>query len=130
MAEKVTVGLDLRDHGNGPLPGYTETTASNGLAYYFKYSGGTDGKGNVIVKQGKPAKITVTAGTDPRYRVCGAWVQNDWECDTTGSWSGNQATIEDDAVNLETGMDYIVIIADTVTKTAFSCDPKISNVPD
>lgn len=126
MAEKVTVGLDIR---NATAAGYTPTTASNGAVYYFKYSGGTDGSGNVTVKKGKPAKITVTAGLDPRYRVCGAWVKNDWEGDTSGSWSGNTAIIEDDAVSLETGMDYIVIIADTTADTAFSCDPRIDNIP-
>lgn len=129
MAEKVTVGLDLRDHGNGPTPGYTQVTASNGLFYYFKYTGGTDGSGNVTVKQNKPAKITITAGTDARYRVCGVWVESDWQGDTSGSWSGTTAIIEDDAVDLETGMDYVVMIADTGSKAIFRCDPKIRNVP-
>lgn len=129
MAEKVTVGLDLRNAANGPLPGYIQTTASNGDLYYFKYSGGTDGNGNVTVKKNKPAKITITVGSDTRYRVCGAWLKNDWEGDTTGSWSGNTAIIEDAAVSLETGMDYIVIIADTTSDAAFSCDPGIDNIP-
>src|SRR6478752_3886383 len=70
MPGPVNVSLDVRNTGTGPAPGYTQVTASNGAAYYYKYTGGSDENGNVTVKVGSgQAAITVTVGSDPRYTI-------------------------------------------------------------
>jgi hypothetical protein len=129
MTKKIPVGLDLRNAQYGTLPGYTETTATNSTKYYYKYSGGTEGDGNVKVKKDKAAEITVTVGNDARYSVSGVSVTNDSKHDITTDFSGVTATINDDAKDVESGMEYTITVYDSTAKTKFDCDPRIDNVP-
>jgi hypothetical protein len=129
MAKKIPVGLDLRNAQYGTLPGYKETTALNGAKYYYKYSGGTDGNGNIIVKKNKPVEITVTVGNDARYSVNNVNVTNDTHNDITKSWSGKTATINDSATDVESNIYYEIIVCDSTADTNFGCDPRIDNVP-
>lgn len=128
MAKKIAVGLDLRNAQYGTLPGYTETTAANNTKYYYKYSGGTDGAGNIVVKKNKPVEITVTVGGDARYSVSDVSVRNDTHGDITSSHSGVTATINDSATDLESNIYYNISVADSTADTTFGCDPRIDNV--
>lgn len=131
--KKVSVGLDLRNSASTD-PSYTNVTAANGQVYCFKYSGGDDGNGNpdsgnVQVKQGKKTVVTVTVGSDPRYKVGGVFVNNDPDNDITVEFNGTTATLTDSATDLEDDIYYKVTVCDTVANTYFDCDPKIKNVP-
>lgn len=128
MTKKVSVTLDIRNAQYGSLPGYSTVTAANGQPYYFKYSGGTDGAGNVEVKKDKKAEITVTAGGDQRYLVHGVVVTNDPDGDITKSFSGHTATLVDSAKDLESSIYYKIEVEDNVANTTFPCDPRIDNV--
>jgi hypothetical protein len=133
--KKVSVGLDLRNSESGSAPGYTTVTAANGQSYYYKYSGGDDGNGNadngnVSVKQGKKTEVTVTVGSDPRYKVGGVFVNNDPDNDITVEFNGTQVTLTDSATDLEDNIYYRVTVCDTTANTFFDCDPTIKNVPD
>ena len=128
MTKKIDVTLSIRNKEFGTLPGWTTVTAENGDPYYYHYTGGTDGNGNVEVKKDKKAEITVTAGNDPRYLVNGVVVTNDPHGDITSSHSGQTATLSDSAKDIESNIYYKIEINDDVANTTFYCDPMIDNV--
>lgn len=66
------IGLDVRTK---PMKGYTKAKLANQkknpnkLKYYYKYLGGSDGKGNVKEGGRKPAGIFLTLVSDVRYAI-------------------------------------------------------------
>ena len=126
-----SVSLDVRDFGATSGDGYTNTTASNGALYSYKYSGGTDGNGGVEVITGSGTlTLTVTVSADPRYLVSSVTFDNN-----VGdlSWAfGSSAYI---AVITDTDLDnensyYSVIIVDNgAGGITLPCDPPITNKP-
>jgi len=133
--KKVSVSLDLENNAARPDSGYTTVTAADGASYCYKYSGGDDGNGNpddgnVTVKKGKKTEITVTVGSDPRYKVGGVFVNGDPDNDITAEFNGTTATLTDAATDLEDNIYYKIIVTDTSAQTYFECDPKIKNVQD
>ena len=136
MSDKqVAVTLNVTNDNPGSGAGYTETSAANGTTYYYKYSGGDDGNGNpdngnVKVKQGKKTKITVTVGSDARFKVGGVFVNNDPSNDISVEFSGTSAILTDSAKDLEEDIYYQVTVCDTTAATYFPCDPRIDNVKD
>ena len=125
-----SVSLDVRDFASTPGDGYTNTTASNGATYSYKYSGGTDGNGGVVVVTGSGTlTITVTIVADPRYLVSSVTFSNDLG---DLSWAfGASAYI---AVITDTDLDnenaeYSVIVSDHTAGCTMPCDPPIKNQP-
>lgn len=129
MTDKVDVSLDCRNFAsNGG--GYTNVTAANGATYSYKYTGGTDGAGNVTVKKGKKTDIKVTIHADARFKVDDTGVSNDPKGDIKKSHSGVTATFNDDAKDVESDIYYSVTVKDTTANTTFVADPRIDNVED
>ncbi len=130
MPGPVNVNLDVRNAATGPAPGYTQVTASNNTVYYYKYTGGTHGNGDVTVKVGTgQAAIHVTVGTDPRYSITGVT----FNPTTTGfTWhaggSAAVAVIVDPATVVE-DVKYTCTVTDSTANCTIPCDPVIHNVP-
>jgi hypothetical protein len=123
-----SVTLDVRDFAATSGDGYTNTVASNGATYSYKYSGGTDGNGGVEVVTGTGTlTITVTISADPRYLVSSVSFNNDLG---DLSWAfGASAYV---AVITDTDLDnenayYSVIVSDHTAGCTMPCDPPIIN---
>mgnify|MGYP003493260219 CR=1 FL=1 len=129
----VSASLDIRNFAATPGDGYTNTTASNGATYCYKYSGGTDGNGGVEVTTGTGTlTLTVTVGSDPRYTVYNVTFTGDTAGDMSWTWGNiplnNQAIIADTDTSNEDAY-YSVIIQDRTAQCTFACDPPLKNKP-
>jgi hypothetical protein len=125
-----SVTLDIRNSAATQGDGYTNTTASNGAVYCYKYGGGTDGEGDIEVITGTGTlTVTVQMVADSRYVISDVTFNND-----VGdlSWAfGATAYI---AVITDTDLDnenayYSVIVRDTTAGCTMPCDPDITNKP-
>lgn len=127
----VNVYLDCRNSAAVPGDGYTNSSATNGATYCYKYSGGTDGNGNVTeyTDDGSgQATITITCGGDPRYVINNIGFNGNIPNDF--SWAhgiaANVATITDTDVD-NGNMYFVVTIQDTTADCTFGCDPGVTN---
>lgn len=130
MPSPVNVSLDVRNSAAGPAPNYTRVTASNGSIYYYNYTGGSDGHGNVTVKVGAgEAAINVTVGGDARYTITNIT----FAPTTTGfTWhAGGHAAVAVivDPANVVEDVKYTTIVTDSTANCTIPCDPVIHNVP-
>ena len=123
----VNVTLDCRNTRTDG-GGYTNVEASNGQIYSYKYSGGSDGNGNVEVVKGTPTEIQVTIQADSRYHVDDTIVTNDPNRDITVTKADLTATFTDNAEDVEAGIEYSIKVKDTVANATFIADPKIDNI--
>ena len=129
----VSATLDVRNFAATPGDGYTNTTASNGATYCYKYSGGTDGNGNVeVITETGTLTFTVTVGLDPRYTIYDVQFSGDTSSDMSWTWGNiplnNIAVIVDTDTSNETAYCNI-IVQDRTAQCTFPCDPKIINKP-
>lgn len=130
MPSPVNVNLDVRNFSSGGADGYTDVIASNGKTYSYKYTGGSDGRGNVSVSVGRgQAAINVTVGSDSRYSITNVTFN---PADTQFSWhAGGRAAVAvivDTAVTV-VSVKYTTIVADSTAGCTIPCDPMIQNVP-
>jgi hypothetical protein len=130
MPSPVSVSLDVRNAASGPAAGYIQVKASNGDIYYYKYTGGSDGNGNVTATVGAgQAAINVTVGSDPRYSITNIVF---YPADNQFTWHAGGhaavAVIVDTAVVI-TSVKFTTIVTDSVAKCWIPCDPMIQNVP-
>jgi hypothetical protein len=56
-------------------------------------------------------------------------VTNDPKGDISTSFTGNIATLNDSATDVEENIYYTITVKDTAAGTRFLCDPKIKNAP-
>jgi len=115
-----------------PLDGYTATTATDGKVYYYKYSGGSDGNGNVTeyTDDGSgQGTITVTA-TSPSYPITGVTFTGDTHGDLSWAFGSSNliAVITDTNVDNENA-SFCVTATDPQANCTFNCDPGITNKP-
>ncbi len=130
MAADANVGLDVRI---GPRDGYTQAAFQGGTSnpgnftYYYKYSGGTDGNGNVVESGRGAVDIFLTLSSDPRYVIdYGGFGAGNTQLSFTRT-DNTHATIHD--VNTADESDYFnVRITDTGNGNCqFWCDPRVTN---
>jgi hypothetical protein len=124
------VNLDVRNYSSGGRDGYTDVIASNGNTYSYKYTGGSDGHGNVNVTVGRgQASIEVTVGGDPRYNITNITFN---PADTQFTWhAGGRAAVAvivDTAVTV-VSVKYTATVFDINAGCSIPCDPVIHNVP-
>src|SRR5204862_6390304 len=93
MSKNETVTLKVKPGTTGGN-GWTQTNASNGQSYLFKYSGGEEDKGGLKTKVGDgQATIALSLDTDNRYSIFGVNFYQDLQHQL--SWqptAGSQAT--------------------------------------
>ena len=130
MSGPPNVNLDVRNAAAGPASGYTQVTASNGTTYYYKYSGGSDGNGNLTVKVNSgQAAINVTVGGDSRYSITNITFN---PSTTHFTWhAGGHAAVAVivDPANVVEEAKYTCIVTDSTANCTIPCDPVIRNVP-
>ena len=127
----VNVNLDVRNSPSNGGDGYTDTVASNGAVYCYRYTGGTDGAGGVeeSVAAGS-GTITVTVGGDPRYQINDVSLSGDIQSQL--SWARQSVvTIVITDTDTSTGDgEYSIVVADTSANCTLPCDPPIRNKPN
>ncbi len=128
MPQTVNVSLDCRNFRTTNDDSYTNVKGSNNKWYSFKYTGGTDGKGNVTVHKGNPTDVVVTIHADARFDVNDTTVTNDPKGDVSQSKAQKSATFSDRATDEEEGIYYQVTVKDTTANATFVADPKIDNI--
>lgn len=132
MPTNVNVTLDVRNFSSGGQNGYTDTTASNGNTYSYKYTGGSDSHGDVYEHDRGTAIIYVTIRADPRYHVNDVtFVQPaghpaEFSKTITGATT---VTITDLNDSVGAG-SFCVQVLDTVANCTVPCDPIIDNRPN
>ncbi len=127
------VSLDVRNFPSNGSDEYTDTTASNKAVYSYRYTGGSDGKGNMIeTANGEAGTITVSLHSDPRYQISGVIISGDIEDQLSSEPAPNSNTsviITDKDTSCGSGY-YNVAVTDTSAACTFHCDPQVTNVPD
>lgn len=126
----VNVSLDVRNFAATVGDGYTNINASNNAVYSYKYSGGTDGNGNVDTTV-DAGSLTIAIGlySDPRYAINSVAItdtenQLRWEA---GNSPTTASVIDSDS---QTGSGYYtVIVSDSVASCTVPCDPRVTNNP-
>jgi hypothetical protein len=115
-----------------PLDGYTASPATNGKVYYYKFSGGSDGNGNVTEYTDDGSgigTIRVTLTGSP-YEIVQVSFNGDSHSDM--SWIPGPANsiviIKDTNIDNE-NVYFSVLAKDPQANCTFGCDPSIVNKP-
>ena len=112
---------------NSAQSGYNSTTGSDNNTYYYKYTGGTDGSGNITETVGSPQDIQVSLGT-PGYKIMGVSFSDDpQEQLSYSNLSDSQVTINDADTIAEANAYYSITVGNSAGTVSFPCDPRVSN---
>lgn len=112
---------------NSAQTGYTSTAGSNGNTYYFAYTGGDDGHGNITETVGSPEDISVVLDTSG-YSIDTVGFSND--PNNQLGWSrisDTSVTITDADTIAESDAHYGITAKLTSTGETFVCDPRVTN---
>ena len=123
-----SIALDVRDAPSSGADGYTDTTASNGKVYSYKYSGGDKGGGDVTFT-GRGAGTVVVHLRGSRYAIDSVDFPddpNDQLSDDASASSPTSAVIKDKNDTVQTAT-YKVTVKDSSADATVPCDPKIIN---
>lgn len=114
-------------------PGYTPAKAESGGSLYYKYSGGSDGKGDVTEKVGHAEPIVVTL--DEYGEQWGIWSvklshdpKDQFSSEFVPNWQPTQTIIDKDTEE-EVDAHFSVVVMDKESRNKFDCDPRASNDP-
>lgn len=115
-----------------PLDGYTASPATNGKVYYYRFSGGSDGNGNVTEYTDDGSgigTIRVTLTGSP-YEIVQVSFNGDSHSDM--SWipgpTNSIVIIKDTNIDNE-NVYFSVLAKDPQANCTFGCDPSIVNKP-
>ena len=130
MTDPITITLDIRSWASNGSDGYTNTTCNDGTVYCYKYSGGTDGAGNVIEHlHSGVSDINVQTVADRRFKIIDAQLSpgtTQFQITVTDTW---KALIHDIGTAKED--DYFKLqFQDTIeghNNRTFWCDPRVKN---
>ena len=130
MTDPITVTLDIRCWASNGSDGYTNTTTNDGQTYCYKYSGGTDGAGNVTEHLSSGvAQINIESVADRRYHLINTAMNEGNTQFRISVQSTYQAVITD--IGTATEDDYFKLqFQDTIeghNNRTFWCDPRVKN---
>lgn len=128
MPDNRTIHLDLHDYASSGSDGYTNSVASDGVVYSYKYSGGTGNGGDVTFTSRGRVNVTVQLPSGNRYTVANVTFVNDINHQLSWVNQGSQgnAVIQNENDNLQDA-DYKVTVNDTNVGCTIPCDPQIIN---
>ncbi|HEY8009536.1 MAG TPA: hypothetical protein VIE67_00890 [Rudaea sp.] len=130
-ASGVTITLDVRNFPTNGSDGYTDTTASNGHVYSYKYSGGNGKKGGDVEfdkADGHNTTVVLHLHSDARYTINNVAfpVDPNSQLSQPNPHAPTTATIQDKNEVVQTAT-YKVSVKDSTANTTFPCDPQIIN---
>jgi len=126
----ININLDIRAGASNGHDGFTNTPTNDGKTYCYKWTGGTDGKGNVTEHLSSGAEtIMITSVADRRFVMIGTEMSPGNTQFTLTKTSSYQATITDiDNVKED---DYFKLqFQNTIpghNNSTFWCDPRVKN---
>ncbi len=128
MPDNRNIQLDIHDHESNGSDGYTNSVASDGAVYSYKYSGGTGNGGDVSFTSRGRVNVTVQLPSGNRYTVANVTFANDvnHQLSWTNPGSHGNAVIQNENTQLQTA-DYKVTVNDTNVGCTIPCDPQIIN---
>jgi hypothetical protein len=131
----IDVFLDVRNSSSGGNDRWVDVLASNGRTYSYRYTGGSDGQGNVTANVGG-GSVTITVSivaTDARYKITGVPLNDPAvgsghaQLAKSIAGSGRTATITDVATERDDA-SYCITVTDMSASCTIACDPRITNV--
>ena len=129
-ASSVSITLDVRNFPSTGSDGYTNTTATNGKVYSYKYSGGTGNGGDATFNRadGHNTTVVLHVHSDPRYAIDSVTFPVDPHAQLSqpNPSAPTTATIQDKNDVVQTAT-YKVRVKDSTANATFPCDPQIIN---
>jgi hypothetical protein len=122
-----SVSLDV---SNVSKPGYTSTTASNGSAYFYKFTGGNTSSDNGDVEykvNGGQAAITVSLVSGSPYTITGEVTFDPDTPQLSSRSSSNTVRVITDTAVAVGDFKYTVTVNDSTANCTIPCDPLIKN---
>ena len=121
------VSLQVMRHSDD---GFRQTSTQQGNHYYYQFTGGNMGNGDVVIRNGSPQTIEVTLVNSVRFEIIGASTTGDNQDHIQISWnvnSPNEIVFTDQAHLAEEGVEIFIQIRDLSNLKEFVCDPRVSN---
>jgi hypothetical protein len=123
------ITLEVHDHASSGNDGYTDTTASNGAVYSYRYSGGEGSGGDVIFRTRGRVTVHVRLPNGSNYVV--EQVRFSGDTHDQLSWLARQgsprhAVIQDVNDTVQTAR-YKITVRDTRNGMTVPCDPIMAN---
>ena len=128
MTNPITITLDVRNSASNGSDGYTNTTTTDGLTYCYRWTGGTDGAGDVLESiSAGVAVINVQLRADARYHIVTGGFGDGNTQFTFGRVDNYNATISDIGTVVENDYFNIQVSDSSRTNCTFWCDPRVGN---
>lgn len=122
------ISLDVRNAPSNGSDGYTNTTASNGATYSYRYSGGEGTGGDLTFKTRGRATINIHLTNGSGYAIDDVSFTDDNNDQL--SWknpnAGKVAVIQNENSAVQTA-NYKITVRDEGADVTVPCDPKIIN---
>ena len=129
MPGNPTIDLDVRNFPSNGNDGYTNTTASNGATYSYRYTGGDNNGGNVTFTTRGRVTIVLQLQSDPRYTINSVGFTGDTNNQLSlesNPHAQTHATIQNLNSVVQTA-NYKVTVTDSTANCTAPCDPQIIN---
>ena len=128
MPDNRNIQLDLQDHASSGSDGFTNSIASDGAVYSYRYSGGTGNGGDVSFTSRGRVNVTVQLPPGNRYTVGSVAFENDinHQLSWLNQGAHGNAVIQNENSQLQDA-SYKVTVNDTTAGCSIPCDPHIIN---
>jgi len=123
------IRLEVHNHASSGSDGFTNTTASNGAAYSYRYSGGEGHGGDVIFRTRGRVTVNVHLADGTSYAIGDVSFTGDLHDQLSWVSSGqatSTAVIQDKNDQLQTAQ-YKITVRDRHADVSIPCDPMIAN---
>lgn len=112
------------------VDGFTQTSTTDGTHYYYQFTGGNMGNGDVVIRNGSPQQISIKLLNSDNFEIQGASTNGDNQDHVQINWNvnpPNEIVFTDQADLAEEGVEIFVQIHDLSHNKDFVCDPRVSN---
>lgn len=123
------IQLEVHDHASNGSDGFTNTTASNGATYSYRYSGGEGSGGDVIFRSRGRVTFNVNLANGEEYEIDDVSFIGDvhqqlsW---LSGGEASSHAVIQDKNDQVQSAR-YKVTVRESSGEVTVPCDPKVVN---
>lgn len=122
------ITLDVRHMPSNGSDGYTDTTASNGAVYSYKYTGGDGGGGDVTFRERGRVTINVQlSGSGYRIDHVGFTGDIHEQLSLVSNPRGGSVAVIQNLNSAVQTASYKVTVVDDADEATIPCDPKIIN---
>lgn len=122
------ITLEVQNHASNGSDGFTNTTASNGATYSYRYSGGEGNGGDVIFRSRGRVTVNVGLADAGAYSIDDVSFMGDvnQQLSWVNSGQASRAVIQDRNDRVQTAQ-YKITVVDEDNGASIPCDPMIAN---